>query len=128
MATTTNCNLDLEERNILFQQLKFRIQLETQNFTEDGIRKTISLCLTICSVQFTYKSGLKKHQFFFHCSTWSVMYTCLYGTTQKSEIYLHIESNVVKLTAKYWLHRETYDCKYCHMLKQEYWLCGWFCL
>lgn len=65
MATTTNCNLDLEERNILFQQLKFRIQLATQNFTEDGIRKTISLCLTICSVQFTYKPGLKKHQFFF---------------------------------------------------------------
>lgn len=124
MATTTNCNLDLEERNILFQQLKFRIQLETQNFTEDGIRKTISLCLTICSVQFTYKSVLKKHQIFFSLFHMiSNVYMLIWYNTE-SEIYLHIESNVVKLTAKYWLHRETYDCKYCHMLKQEYWLCG----
>lgn len=124
MATTTNCNLDLEERNILFQQLKFRIQLETQNFTEDGIRKTISLCLTICSVQFTYKSVLKKHQIFFSLFHMiSNVYMLIWYNTE-SEIYLHIESNVVKLTAKYWLHRETYDCIYCHMLKQEYWLCG----
>ena len=90
MATTTNCNLDLEERNILFQQLKFRIQLETQNFTEDGIRKTISLCLTICSVQFTYKSGLKKHQIFFSLFHMiSNVYMLIWYSTEVRNLFTH---------------------------------------
>lgn len=90
MATTTNCNLDLEERNILFQQLKFRIQLETQNFTENGIRKTISLCLTICSVQFTYKSVLKKHQIFFSLFHMiSNVYMLIWYNTEVRNLFTH---------------------------------------
>lgn len=90
MATTTNCNLDLEERNILFQQLKFRIQLETQNFTENGIRKTISLCLTICSVQFTYKSVLKEHQIFFSLFHMiSNVYMLIWYNTEVRNLFTH---------------------------------------